>query len=60
VKLIQSSEFLALANSGRLRIDVCEHSWEKYGDGSRPQGVSMGSQYRNAELAHGCERVIVL
>jgi hypothetical protein len=39
---------------------VCEHSWEQYGAGGPPAGVAMGSQYQNAELAHQCDRVIVL
>ena len=60
VLLIRSAPLLALARSGQIRIDVCEHSWERYGDGSPPGGVTMGSQYQNAELAHQCDKVIVL
>lgn len=60
VKLIQSAAFLELARSGKVRVDVCEHSWEQYGDGSHPDGIPLGSQYQNAELAHQCDKVIVL
>jgi peroxiredoxin family protein len=57
---IHSAPFLALARSGKIRVDVCEYSWERYGDGSHPDGVTMSSQYQNAELAHQCDKVIVL
>jgi sulfur relay (sulfurtransferase) complex TusBCD TusD component (DsrE family) len=60
VLLLNSPRFLALARAGQLRVDVCEHSWEQYGATEPPAGVAMGSQYQNAELAHQCDRVIVL
>jgi len=60
VNLARSPELLALARSGKLRVDVCEHSWQHYGDGSHPEGVNMGSQYQNAELAHLCDKVVVI
>ncbi|KPK55579.1 MAG: hypothetical protein AMJ84_08455 [Acidithiobacillales bacterium SM23_46] len=60
VNLVHSRRLLELARSGELRLDVCEHSWQRYGDGSHPEGVHMGSQYQNAELAHLCDKVVVL
>ena len=60
VQLIHSASFLELARSGKLRVEVCEKSWEHYGDGSSPDGIILGSQYQNAELANLCDKIIVL
>lgn len=62
VRLLNSGALLELAGSGAIQLTVCEHSWEIFGGGSAASapGVSMGSQYQNAELAHLCDRVIVL
>jgi hypothetical protein len=60
VKLLRSASLLELARSGSLRLDVCEHSWELLGEGGIPDGAKAGSQYQNAELAHVCDRVVVL
>jgi len=60
VSLARSPGLLELARSGKLRVDVCEHSWQHYGDGSHTDAVHMGSQYQNAELAHLCDKVIVI
>ena len=60
VLLLNSARFLELARAGQLRVDVCEHSWEQYGAAAPPAEVTLGSQYQNAELAHACDRVIVL
>ena len=59
VRLLRSAALQGLAASGAIQLTVCEHSWETYG-GSLPAGVNLGSQYQNAELAHLCDRVIVL
>lgn len=60
VRLLLDPRFRALIGAKNLRVDVCEHSWERFGDGSvGPEGV-MGGQYQNAELAHTSERVVVL
>ena len=60
VLLARSAALLDLAGSGDIQLTVCEHSWAIYGGGSVASGVSLGSQYQNAELAHVCDRVIVL
>ncbi|WP_424205659.1 hypothetical protein [Sulfuricaulis sp.] len=60
VKLLRSALLLDLARTGKLRVDVCEHSWEIYGGGAAPDGVAMTGQIKNAELAHECDKVIVL
>jgi len=60
VRLLRSAALLEMACSGAIQLTVCEHSWEMFGGGSVPAGVTMGSQYQNAELAHLCDRVIVL
>ena len=60
VRLLRSAALLELAGSGAIQLTVCEHSWDIFGSGSVPPEVSMGSQYQNAELAHLCDRVIVL
>ncbi len=60
VRLLRSAGLLELVASGGLILAVCEHSWEIFGSGSAPGGVSMASQYQNAELAHLCDKVIVL
>jgi hypothetical protein len=60
VRLLKSSRLLDLTRSGKLRIDACEYSWEKFGDGAAPEGVMMAGQLMNAQLAHECDKVIVL
>jgi hypothetical protein len=60
VRLLRSAKLLELARAGTIRLDVCEHSWELLGDGPLPEGTTAGSQYQNAELAHLCDRVVVL
>lgn len=60
VKLLRSADLLELVNAGTLDLAVCDHSWEIYGSGPAPAGVAMASQYQNAELAHLCDKVIVL
>ena len=60
VRLLRSVALLELARSGAIRLDVCEHSWELLGGGPLPAGATAGSQYQNAELAHLCDRVVVL
>ncbi|HXZ49507.1 MAG TPA: hypothetical protein VEG27_10825 [Usitatibacter sp.] len=60
VRLLSSPRLLELARTGALRLDVCEHSWELLGGGAMPAGAQSGSQYQNAELAHLCDRVVVL
>jgi hypothetical protein len=60
VLLLRSPGVLELARSGAMRLDVCEHSWALYAQGAVPDGARAGSQYSNAELAHTCDRVVVL
>jgi len=60
VRLLHSPELLELVTTGALNLAVCEHSWEIHGGGPAPAGVIMASQYQNAELAHLCDKVIVL
>lgn len=60
VRLLRSARLLELVRTGKLRVDVCEHSWEIYGNGAAPNGVAMTGQIKNAELAHECDKVIVL
>ena len=60
VGLLHSDELLELVNADVLDLSICEHSWDIYGSGPAPAGVNMASQYQNAELAHLCDKVIVL
>ena len=60
VRLLRSAALRDLAGSGAIQLTVCQHSWELFGGGSVAPCGSMGSQYQNAELAHLCDRVIVL
>jgi predicted peroxiredoxin len=60
VKLLHSMPLLELARAGKLRVDVCEHSWQHYSGGAAPDGVTMTGQIKNAELANECDKVIVL
>jgi len=60
VRLLRSNPLLELARAGKLRVDVCEYSWERYGSGDAPGGVTMAGQLMNAQLAHECDKVIVL
>lgn len=60
VRLLLDPSLQELVKAGRIRLDVCEHSWERFGGRTpAPEGV-MGGQYQNAELAHTCDRVVVL
>ncbi len=60
VRLAASPRLQALAASGALRVDVCEHSWHQFAQGEAPAGATLGSQFQNAELARECERVVVI
>lgn len=60
VLLLRLPEVMALARTGSIRLDVCHLSWERFGEGHVPEGVHAGSQYNNAEIAHQCDRVVVL
>lgn len=60
VKLLADERLLALMRSGAVRVDACEHAWSALGLGAPPEGVQLRSQFQNAELAHQCERVVVL
>ncbi len=60
VNLLRSQRLLELSREGKIRLDVCEHSWEVLGGGEMPAGAHAGSQYQNAELAHLCDRIVVL
>ncbi|MFA6310491.1 MAG: hypothetical protein WCV99_15300 [Sterolibacterium sp.] len=60
VRLLRSAPLVDLARTGAIQLTVCEHSWEMAGGGSVAPGVALGSQYQNAELAHLCDRVVVL
>ena len=60
VRLLRSASLQELAGTGAIQLTVCEHSWDLYGSGTVPAGVILGSQYQNTELAHLCDRVIVL
>ena len=60
VRLLRSAKLLEMARGGAIRLDVCEHSWGQFGDGPLPGGAIAASQYQNAELAHLCDRVVVL
>lgn len=60
VRLLRSPRLIELASSGAINLAVCEHSWETYGSGVAPNSAVMASQFKNAELAHLCNKVIVL
>ena len=60
VKLAADARLLELAKSGAIRLDVCEHSWHHFNEGSAPEGATLGSQFQNAQLVRECDRVVVL
>lgn len=60
VRLLRSPLLLEMASSGAINLAVCEHSWKIFGSGDAPDSTLMASQYKNAELAHLCDKVIVL
>ena len=60
VLLVGLPEVVELARGGAMKLDVCHLSWERFGTGELPEGAHGGSQYNNAELAHACDRVVVL
>ena len=59
VRIAHSRALQEMAGAGAIQVTVCEHSWDHFGGGDIAPGVTMGSQYQNAELAHLCDRVIV-
>lgn len=60
VRLLMSAAFRNLAGTGGIKVDVCEFSWERFGEKQQPKNVVMGGQYLNAELVHDCDKVLVL
>jgi hypothetical protein len=60
VRLLSSRTLRELLLRDGMVAAMCEHSWQAYGSGEPPAGVAMASQYQNAELAHLCDRVVVL
>ncbi len=60
VRLAAPPALHALAKSGAIRLDVCEHSWHHYEPGPAPEGASLCTQFQNAQLAGECDRVIVI
>lgn len=60
VRLLGDAGVMAMVRAGTLRLDVCEHAWQLYGDGAPPPDVKLRSQFQNAELAKQCDRVITL
>ncbi|MBK8321895.1 MAG: hypothetical protein IPL06_03985 [Betaproteobacteria bacterium] len=60
VRLATSPALVALAASGAIRLDVCEHSWHHFSEGPAPQAARLGTQFSNAELVRECDRVIVV
>jgi hypothetical protein len=59
VLLLRAPGVLEAARAGTMRLDVCELSWERFGEGPMPEGARAGGQYNNAELSHECDRVVV-
>ncbi len=60
VRVLSLPDFEALALSGKLQLTVCELSWKRFGTGAHPPWATIGSQYQNAELAHECDKVLVV
>lgn len=60
VKLARSTSLAGLAAAGKLRLDLCEHSWHHYGGADAPAGANMGTQFQNAQLAGECDRIVVI
>lgn len=60
VRLATSPRLQELAAAGKIRLDVCEHSWEHFAGGQPPAGANMGTQFQNAELVRESDRVLVL
>lgn len=60
VKLARSAALAVLTAAGKLRLDVCEHSWHHHGGTDAPAGANMGTQFQNAQLANECDRVVAI
>lgn len=60
VRLLTVPVFMDTIRSSHIRLDVCEHSWDRFGDGAPPGDVTLGGQYQDAELVHLSNRVLVL
>jgi len=62
VKLLARDSFVKLASVPNVSLSVCEHSAARHGIDahSLPGEVACGGQYRNAQMNHDADRVIVL
>ena len=64
VNLLADAAFVERARKHPNSVSVCEHSIELYASGkydvrSISDIVAVGSQYKNAELARKCDKVLV-
>lgn len=61
-KLLALPEFTRLHELKGVKMSFCVHSAEhqKMGDAVIPEGIICGSQYNNAVMMHGADKVIRL
>lgn len=57
--LTKEPRFLALAKQG-VSMTLCDHSFHEKGLTGKVEGVTHGSQFDHASIAHECDRFIVL
>lgn len=59
VKFSRDPKFLELLAVDGVDIAVCDHSCEQIGIHDKTEGISYGSQYNNARMAHTSNRIVV-
>ncbi len=59
VRFTRDPKFLDLLKTGGVECLVCEHNCELIGIHDTTEGITYGSQYNNAGMLHGSERVLV-
>ncbi len=59
VRFTRDPKFLELLKVNGVEIAVCEHSCEQIGLHEKTEGITYGSQFNNAGMIHGSERILV-
>jgi predicted peroxiredoxin len=61
-RLLENDSFVALAKLPAVSMSLCEHSAKGFGIKTEdlPKNINCASQFNNAMMNHGADRVIVL
>lgn len=59
VRLLMSAAFRDLASSGGIKVDVCEFSWERFGEGATAGKCRYGRSISERGIGQYCDKVLV-